>query len=126
VTLLTDLLLGVVTGVALKIALHWFRGVPLFQLFRLPITTEEKDKEVILHLRDGSALFTNYLFLLATIQKGLASQKKVVLDISQARLIDHTTLTHLKQLSEAHDLEISGLSELMPVSNHSLSTHHKL
>jgi MFS superfamily sulfate permease-like transporter len=123
VTLLSDLLVGVISGVAVKMLLHWFRGVSLLHLFKLPISSEETEDSVVLHLKDGAALFSNYLLLLGTIQKALATQKKVVLDLSDAKLIDHTTLTRLKQLSQAHNLELVGLHELTPVSNHDLATH---
>jgi MFS superfamily sulfate permease-like transporter len=126
VTLLSDLLVGVISGLAVKILLHWFRGVPLLRIFKLPISSEEQEDRIVLKLKDGAALFSNYLLLLGTIQKALGTQKKVVLDLSEAKLIDHTTVSRLKQLSQAHDLELVGLHELTKVSKHELATHRAL
>src|SRR5690606_23461885 len=46
VTLLTDLLIGVICGLALEVFLHLVRGMPLASLFKNELSVETKDDEL--------------------------------------------------------------------------------
>jgi MFS superfamily sulfate permease-like transporter len=122
VTLMIDLLAGVFLGVVVKVLLHWYRGVPLLHLFKLPILVEEKADRIVLRLR-GAVIFSNFLFLLGRIQKSLATDKLVIVDLSEVNLVDHTALSKLLQFADEKRIELLGLGTLKPVAKHSLSTH---
>jgi len=122
VTLATDLLVGVGTGIALKVALHLGSGVPLRAFFRPTLRIEaESDEKVSLHVMDA-AVFSNWLRLRDAI--AARSEPKLVLNLSNAVYIDHTVMSKLEELRDefarvGRALEVVGLTE-----HSSLSTHH--
>lgn len=129
VTLATDLLVGVAAGIALKTVLHVFNGAPLRSLFRPEIETHHSDGRVVLRVRHA-AVFTNYL----TIKKHLLRQseaKHVELDLSHARLVDHTTMERLHELEhefsqQGRHLRLLGLDQHRGFSEHPLAARKKV
>jgi MFS superfamily sulfate permease-like transporter len=129
VTLATDLLVGVAAGIALKTVLHVFNGAPLRSLFRPEIETHHGDGRVVVRVRHA-AVFTNYL----TIKKHLQQQaeaKLVELDLSQARLVDHTTMERLHELEhefaqQGRHLRLLGLEQHRGFSEHPLAARKKV
>lgn len=124
VTLATDLLMGVMVGVVLKILIHLTRGVRLRNLFSMSIKVETRAQEIVL-IVDGPMIFTNYL----SLQKQIVARvpkAKVIVDLSRASLIDHTALSCLHSLREdigANKLIFHGLEKLERLTDHHLSTH---
>jgi MFS superfamily sulfate permease-like transporter len=124
VTLATDLLVGVLSGLVLKIVLHVFRGAGMRHLFKMPISTSTLDDTIVLKVA-GCAIFTNFASLSRQIEKARASNLKVVVDLSGASLVDHTTLNRLHQMIGALGKDcfrIVGLESLKGVSSHEHST----
>jgi len=124
-TLATDLLTGIVSGCILKLVLHVIRGVRVQSLFTAQIAIEEGPKSTRLMIR-GPAVFTNYLSLQKRIFEAKAKSEVIMIDFSQASLIDHTTLSCLNNLREEwgdEKLSIIGLDKLVRASKHQLSTH---
>jgi MFS superfamily sulfate permease-like transporter len=122
VTLTTDLLLGIASGVALKFLIHALRGVPPHQAFRLRYTSTGTATDSITIQVEGPLVFSNWLTLRRAIQQH-ASVPRIILDVENARLIDHSVMCRLRETGDAlaHDgraLEIRGLAELRPVSRH--------
>ncbi len=120
VTLATDLLVGVAVGIAAKIVLHLLRGASLADLFRSRLESERHGST--LHLRlHGVAAFTNLLAVrraLADLEEGI---ERVVIDLSEVRLVDHTFLSRLAETAEewsSTTLEYVGADLLQPVSLH--------
>ncbi|WP_224364431.1 SulP family inorganic anion transporter [Hyalangium versicolor] len=128
VTLATDLLVGVASGIALKTVVHLFNGAPLRSLFRPEIETHHAEDRVMLRVRHA-AVFTNYL----TIKKHLLQQssaRHVELDLSHARLVDHTTMERLHELEhefsqQGRHFRILGLEKHRSLSGHPLSAKKK-
>ncbi len=128
VTLATDLLVGVAAGIALKMVVHLFNGAPPVSLFKPEIETHERDGNVVLRVRHA-AVFTNYLI----IKKHLMKQdgaKHVELDLSDARLVDHTTMERLHELEhefaqQGRHLRLLGLEEHRSLSGHPLAARKK-
>jgi MFS superfamily sulfate permease-like transporter len=129
VTLATDLLVGVAAGIALKTAFHLFNGAPLRSLFRPEIETHHGDGRVVVRVRHA-AVFTNYL----TIKKHLQQQagaRHVELDLSHARLVDHTTMERLHELEheftqQGRQFRILGLEQHRSLSEHPLAARKKV
>lgn len=128
VTLATDLLVGVATGIALKIVLHRVRGATLTQLFRTRVERIQGDAEVRLKLH-GAAAFTSLL----AVRKALAnldpSCRKVVIDVSDVVIVDHTFLRRVEEISNEWpqaELELVGMQDLKPHSSHPHSTRRKI
>jgi MFS superfamily sulfate permease-like transporter len=129
VTLATDLLVGVASGIVLKTVVHLFNGAPMRSLFKPEIETHHADGRVVLRVRHA-AVFTNYL----TIKKHLLQQadaKHVELDLSHARLVDHTTMERLHELEhefsqQGRHFRILGLEQHRSLSGHPLSARKKI
>lgn len=122
VTLATDLLVGVGTGVVLKLILHVTSGVPLRYLFKAPIVVRRDGDELRLQVQ-GAAVFTNYLSLKRELDKLDDSVRRVVIDFSDAHVVDHTVLEKLHLASHEwtdRTLELAGLE------NHDAATEHEL
>lgn len=120
VTLATDLLIGVGTGLTLKIVLHWVRGASPFTLVRSRIERSQNGKEVRLRI-SGAAGFPSILKVreeLGTIEDGVT---RIVIDLTDVRLVDHTFLERVESMGEelgSATLVFEGLDRLRPASEH--------
>ena len=126
VTLATDLIIGVFTGILLKIIIHLFRGTPLNRLFKPSVAVRYEplaDRfEVAIH---NAAIFSNYLALkkeLDNIPRG----KVIVVDFDNATLVDHTVMEHLNTYKDIYEreggnMELKEMGHLIPRSQHALS-----
>ena len=103
-TLATDLLIGVGSGIALELLLNLFSGAKFSNIFksRAQVIENGNDIQVVV---TGDALFSNYLGLKKKIQ-ALPKEKNVTIDLSACKVIDHTTLAALHGFK--HDYEIDG------------------
>lgn len=124
VTLATDLLLGVAAGVALKALIHVLRGVPALGLFRAKVVIEKDGGRTIARVR-GAATFANYLGLRARLAT-IPMTENVVVDLSEAVVVDHTVQSHLASLADDRAalggrLEVHGLHGHAPTSTHPLA-----
>lgn len=123
VTLATDLLIGVAAGLALKVALHFMRGLSGRHLFKLQLSeTTEGDT---LHLGvKGAAVFTNFLPLMRRLKAPGEGIKKVVIDFEGTALVDHTVQERIDLISQEWsgcELEITGLHDHQCSSPHPMS-----
>lgn len=124
VTLLTDLLLGVLCGVALKFLIHLYRGVKIRNLFDINYKVVDKENYLILFI-NGPAIFSNYFCLQKQINKLFIINKPLFIDFSEATLVDHTTLSGLYSLVEEvgeQRLQLISLDKLRRSSDHHLAT----
>lgn len=120
VTLATDLLVGVGAGLALKIGLHWVRGVPPWELIRATVHRSETSQELRLRLA-GAAGFPSLLKVREQLAGVGGGVERVVIDLSDVRLVDHTFLRGIDSLATeigAGRLVIEGLERLRPASPH--------
>jgi MFS superfamily sulfate permease-like transporter len=127
VTLATDLLVGVGVGVVLKVVLHIACGVPVRYLFKAPIVARREGEELILEVH-GAAVFTNYLGLKRRLDELDDSVRRVVIDFSDAVLVDHTVLEKLHLMSQEwtdRTLELKGLDGHRPRSSHHLAVRQR-
>jgi len=127
VTLFTDLLIGVAAGLIAKIIIHSIRGVSPIALFKSNVKISEEKGLWLIQLIDNAA-FPSLLKLRKALKQIEDKDVKVLVDVSQAKLIDHTFLAGLDVVfSERPDLhwDITGLNDKMVVGNHNQSTHLK-
>jgi len=122
--LLTDLLIGVFTGVFLELIIHFVRGMNVKEAFKATLHIDYDDDDDV-RIKAGSALvFTN----LMGVKKHLAElpeRKKIIIDVSHAKVVDHTAFETLHHLEEEYrrrgtELHIVGLHEHKRSSDH----HH--
>ena len=125
VTLATDLLIGVATGVVLKVLVHLKNGAPLRSLFSADIEEEIEGETMVLRVK-GSAIFTNYLGLRARLDRARDNGQKVIIDFSNARLIDHTVREKIEHLvGEGRPIVLEGLDAHEKLSSHDLAAMRK-
>lgn len=127
VTLATDLLVGVATGLALKVILHWARGASPLALARTTIDRDDSEGEHRLTIR-GAAAFPALLRVRRVVESVGPDRVRVVIDLSEATLVDHTFLCGLEALAGELDgsLVIDGLDRMHPVSSHPHATRRRL
>jgi MFS superfamily sulfate permease-like transporter len=120
--LATDLLIGIAIGILVKVAIHLAKGVPPLSLVRLKAAvTRSAEGGVTLAVRD-SAVFSTWLSLRARLQ-ALKGEPRVVLDLSDTALVDHTVMDKLREMEKefreaGSSLVISGLDGHRKLSNH--------
>ena len=122
--MLTDLLMGVFTGVVLELIVHFIRGMNVKEAFKATLHIVDMDDEIKI-VAGSSLVFTN----LMGVKKQLAalpSGKNITIDVTHARIIDHTALESLHHLEEEYQrkgvhLNIIGMEAHTRSSAHHLS-----
>ncbi len=97
-TLATDLLVGVASGIALKFVVHAARGVTLGNFFSVNIS-ETTDGDTTTLACSQALVFSNYLALKKRVLATTA--KVVVLDMADTTIVDHTVLEKVPDLEGA-------------------------
>ncbi len=126
--LATDLLQGIGIGILVKIVLHVFHGVPLRSLGKLSAeVTQEDDHSAAIMVRD-SAIFSTWIPLRSRLHRFLHDGKRVTLNLSETRLVDHTVMAKLQEwkteFAEHHsELCITGLERHRPLSDSPVAAH---
>lgn len=120
--LATDLLIGIAIGIALKMAIHLFNGVAMKSLFVPEIRVEDVGVDTVKITTLKSAVFSNWISLSRQIdQASLLKGRNLILDFSEAHLVDHSTIEKLSELDQDFKdaglrLEIVGLESMKPFS----------
>jgi MFS superfamily sulfate permease-like transporter len=129
--LLTDLLVGVGVGIALKFVIHAANGVPLNSFFKPFLQVTTLDDQTVQIEAAGSAVFSNWLpFRRQIVQLGLLQGNDVVVNLAGTRLVDHSVMEKLEELS--HDfaragrrLDVVGLDDHRCLSAHPHATRRR-
>ena len=128
VTVSTDLLIGVATGLVCKILLHLKNGAPIKSMLKAIVKEEEKDGRLTLTVHE-SAIFTNFLAIKTRLQGVGPEVKEVVIDFDNAWVVDHTVLDKLDRFASKWEgerkLTLTGLGEHTAMSSHSLAARRK-
>jgi MFS superfamily sulfate permease-like transporter len=126
--LATDLLVGIGIGIVVKAIMNVINGSPLMSLFKPSIKDESSGEEATIKV-DQSAVFSTWIALRNRI--GKQSTKKVIVELSDTKFVDHTVMTGLTALKtdfEENDRElvIAGLEGHRPLSEHRLAARKKV
>ncbi len=124
VTLSTDLLVGVASGILAKFIFHILNGAPLRSLFKARYEFSESDTEYNISVKD-SAIFSNLIGfkkMFARIKPG----KKVTFNFADARIVDHTFMEQLHHFEEEYhhtggSVTTLGFDHFQLMSNHPLA-----
>ncbi|NTX06521.1 SulP family inorganic anion transporter [Myxococcus sp. CA040A] len=128
VTLATDLLVGVASGIVLKAGVHLLNGASPRELFRPDIQEQVGADQVVLRVR-SAAVFTNFLTFKKLLNRH-ALVRIIEVDLTEARLVDHTVMQRLHELEaelsrEGRQLRVLGLEQHRGMSSHPLSARKK-
>ena len=120
-TLATNLLLGVILGTLTKLIISLARGVWPSNLFKIHYTIQASDQGTQLIKLSGSALFSNILQLKIALHQ-LALGQKLIIDLSNAYLIDHSVMSFLKQFQANYESK-GGHCQILGIALTSFSDH---
>jgi MFS superfamily sulfate permease-like transporter len=128
-TLATDLLIGILVGIVVKLIIHLINGVPLKSLFKPFFTMEVIDEEHYVIDVEHSAIFSNFMSLKKHLEE-LPPGKKITIDFTNTKLVDHSVRSHLHELAEAYhrkggEFYIIGLDNHTSLSDHPRATVKK-
>jgi len=129
--LATDLLVGIVIGIAVKFAVHLTNGVPIRSLFKPYLDIEEIGEKTYLVRAYGSAVFSNWIPFKRQIEDiGLVSRNNLVIDLSETKLVDSSVMEKLHAMQrdfeqEGLNLTITGLDLHRQSSVHEFSTRKR-
>lgn len=124
VTIATDLLMGVGSGILVKYIIHLKNGASLGSLFKASYNLKEEDGKYQIAVLDP-ATFSNLIGfkkMFAKLQPG----KEVSIDFSNAKLVDHTFMEFLEHFEEEYHrgggkVEVKGFEKFEMLSSHPLA-----
>jgi MFS superfamily sulfate permease-like transporter len=129
--LATDLLIGILIGIATKLVIHLINGVPVRSLFKPFLDVEITGENTVTVRARYSAIFSNWIQLRRQlVQLGILDRRNVVLDLSQTNLVDHSVLEKLHDLERDFQdagvrLEVQGLEGHQQLSEHALAARKR-
>ncbi len=130
VTLATDLIIGVFSGILLKILIHLTRGASFRSLFKpnLHLRYDHMSDCFVLEVHDA-AIFSNFLGLKKKLDS-IPAQAHVRVDFDKATLVDHTVMEHVYSYKEKYEragghFEVTEMGHLVPRSQHPHAARHK-
>lgn len=127
VTLTTDLLVGVASGLLLKMALHTARGASPLLLFRTRLNEARQGSTLVLTLR-GAAAFPSLLAVRRAFSRVDDTITEVVLDLTDVVIVDHTFSSRVQTMADEFPrakLTIRGAEQLTPVTGHPHSVRRR-
>jgi len=125
VTITTDLLIGIFSGIIIEWLIHFIWGVPIKDYFRPDIRVENLNGSTTRVKLVGSGLFSNYLKVHKSLVR-IPQQQCIEFDVTEVKILDHTFLEKLHHF--AHDYESDGgkftfigMDKLNYLSDHPMS-----
>ncbi len=121
VTLGTDLLIGIMSGVLVKLVLHLIRGNSPGQLLKCDMNVKVDNNQAVCNV-NGTVAFTNLLHLKKKLES-MPTGLDVKIDLGQTKLVDHSAMEYLEGFQ--HDYQrTGGQVALVGLEDHrSQSTH---
>lgn len=128
VTLATDLLIGVGTGILLEIIVNLYHGTKFSDLFKGHVETHDNGDDIALHVQNN-IVFSNIKSLKKSFEK-VPQGKSLVIDVSKTKVIDHTSMVTLNEMVRQYvanggKAQIVGLDSHHGVGHHDTSTKVK-
>jgi MFS superfamily sulfate permease-like transporter len=129
--LATDLLVGIAIGIAVKVGIHVFRGVPLTSFWKPYLDVQQISDDTVLVTASKSAIFSNWIrFRKRLVEYGIDQEMNVDLDLSNTVVIDHTVMQKLRELQgdfkeKGLKLNLLGLDSLDALSDHPDATRRR-
>lgn len=122
--LATNLLAGVMIGIAAKLLIHLGRGVPIENLLTISYRLDRKQAGTCLIKVSGSAIFSNFISLKSELA-ALPNGKTVIFDLTDAYLIDHTVMEFIDHYRDDY-IARGGRCEIHGLEKHETYADHEL
>ena len=125
VTVATDLLIGVGSGILAKFIFHILNGAPIKSLFKPRYEFSENGDAYSISVKDA-AIFSN-LIGFKKMFKRIKPGKKVIINFAEARIVDHAFMEQLHHFEEEYQhnggsVSIVGFQHFQFMSSHPLAT----
>lgn len=115
VTISTDLLLGVGSGILLEFIIHLLNGAKFANLFKAHVTATKTKSGYTLNISED-LLFSNLLGFKKVFSK-IPKGENLVIDFSNSKIVDHTSLVTLNGLIEEY-IDQEGKVEVVGFEQH--------
>ncbi|MBN8703123.1 MAG: SulP family inorganic anion transporter [Bacteroidetes bacterium] len=103
VTISTDLLLGIAAGILVKFISHIIHGASIKSLFKAEVSVTTTGNEYCVSLK-GSGVFSNWLLTHKKLLE-IPSSKTIILDVNDAKFLDHTFMENLYRFIDEYELQ---------------------
>ncbi len=129
--LATDLLIGILIGIAVKFVIHTINGVPLKSFFKPYLNIEQEGDNTYRVRAHGSAVFSNWIpFRRQLVEIGLEQKNNLIIDLSDTKLVDSSVMEKLHEMQrdfeqEGLTLTVAGLEMHRQLSEHEFSTRKR-
>lgn len=128
-TLATDLLVGIASGIVMKFLIHLVYFAPVRTLFTGDVSIEEREDNTTVLRVYHAAVFSNWLSLRGKLNEA-GKTRDVILDLSDTHLVDHTVMEKLHEMEREFEnrqrkLTIIGLEAHQSLSKHPLATRRR-
>jgi MFS superfamily sulfate permease-like transporter len=128
--LFTDLLIGILIGIVVKVLLHLFMGVPFHSLYKtkIKVNHDEFNKINNILIKDA-AIFTSFPAVRKIIEQ-ITNRNTVIVDVKNVVVVDHTFLENINEYihdstkNGNREILIVGLDNHQHLSSHPLATSH--
>jgi MFS superfamily sulfate permease-like transporter len=122
--LATDLLIGVAIGILAEFGVHMWAGVRLNNLFKIHFVLEPLEDGSLLVEIVGAAIFSNFLTL-KTALSGIDRGRRVIFQLSNTFLIDHTVMEFLHDFQHTYQAQ-GGVCAFFGMQYHDTYSRHPL
>lgn len=124
ITLATDLLVGIASGIVAKFIFHILNGAPLRSLFKARYEFLEGESEYNISVKEA-AIFSNLIGFKKMFNR-IKPGKKVILNFSEARIVDHSFMEQMHHFEEEYQhaggtVAVAGFEHFQFFSNHPLA-----
>ena len=126
----TNLLAGVLIGIAAKMTMHVWHRVRFYEFYKLTCQINQINEKSFRVSIESPAVFSNCPALQSNLE-ALPLHKNIVIDLRGARYIDHTAMVLIDDFRNAYEWHgghcaILGLEQHASASNHPLAIrkHH--
>jgi MFS superfamily sulfate permease-like transporter len=121
VTLATDLLLGILAGILIKMIFQLTKGLAFSDMFKSKIAITDQANNIFIDV-NSSLVFSNFISLSKKLE-ALPKGKMVKMDVGKATMIDHSTMENLHHFQEDYHREggefhLVGLERFKQLSAH--------
>lgn len=130
ITLVEDMLVGVLAGVVVEFALHMWHGMSFRAAWKPSIAMDHSEDAICRITVRDAAVFTNWLHLKARINQ-LGPKADVTLDFSDVQLVDHSVMEKLHEMEMEFEraggkLHVVGLDSHLSLSKHPQASRKKI
>lgn len=121
ITLYTDLLIGVGSGIVIEMLFNLANGASLRDLLKPNSFIKKQNEEEYILQVEKALVFTNIIGFKKTFEQ-LPKGKNVTVDVSRAKIVDHTSILTLNGLAEDYKQE-KGQINVKGFDNHKQLGH---